>query len=86
MGMMGVKDFAAVVNPPHATILAVGAGEQRAGRQGWRAGGGNRDDRDALDRSSLPWMARSAPNCLQPSRATSKTRWGCLSEPLTTNT
>jgi len=29
MGMMGVKDFAAVINPPHATILAVGAGEQR---------------------------------------------------------
>jgi len=29
MGMMGVKDFQAVVNPPHATILAVGAGEQR---------------------------------------------------------
>jgi len=30
MGMMGVKSFSAVVNPPHATILAVGAGEQRA--------------------------------------------------------
>mgnify|MGYP000495354663 CR=1 FL=1 len=30
MGMMGVKNFSAVVNPPHATILAVGAGEQRA--------------------------------------------------------
>lgn len=30
LGMFGVKDFAAVVNPPHATILAVGAGEQRA--------------------------------------------------------
>ncbi len=29
MGMMGVKSFQAVVNPPHATILAVGAGEQR---------------------------------------------------------
>ncbi|MET1415694.1 pyruvate dehydrogenase complex dihydrolipoamide acetyltransferase [Roseibium sp. HPY-6] len=29
MGMMGVKDFCAVVNPPHATILAVGAGEKR---------------------------------------------------------
>ncbi|MEM1378871.1 MAG: pyruvate dehydrogenase complex dihydrolipoamide acetyltransferase, partial [Pseudomonadota bacterium] len=29
MGMMGVKNFQAVVNPPHATILAVGAGEQR---------------------------------------------------------
>ncbi|WP_421850197.1 pyruvate dehydrogenase complex dihydrolipoamide acetyltransferase [Oricola sp.] len=29
MGMMGVKSFSAVVNPPHATILAVGAGQQR---------------------------------------------------------
>jgi len=29
MGMMGVKNFSAVINPPHATILAVGAGEQR---------------------------------------------------------
>jgi pyruvate/2-oxoglutarate dehydrogenase complex dihydrolipoamide acyltransferase (E2) component len=28
--MLGVKDFAAVINPPHATILAVGAGEHRA--------------------------------------------------------
>ncbi|WP_180897174.1 pyruvate dehydrogenase complex dihydrolipoamide acetyltransferase [Martelella soudanensis] len=30
MGMMGVKDFAAVINPPHASILAIGAGEKRA--------------------------------------------------------
>jgi len=30
LGMFGVKDFSAVINPPHATILAVGAGEQRA--------------------------------------------------------
>lgn len=30
LGMFGVKDFCAVINPPHATILAVGAGEQRA--------------------------------------------------------
>ncbi|MGR6465647.1 pyruvate dehydrogenase complex dihydrolipoamide acetyltransferase [Rhizobium sp. PAMB 3182] len=29
MGMMGVSNFAAVVNPPHATILAVGAGQKR---------------------------------------------------------
>ncbi|MDO9418852.1 pyruvate dehydrogenase complex dihydrolipoamide acetyltransferase [Pararhizobium sp.] len=29
MGMMGVKSFSAVINPPHATILAVGAGEER---------------------------------------------------------
>jgi pyruvate dehydrogenase E2 component (dihydrolipoamide acetyltransferase) len=30
LGMFGVKDFCAVINPPHATILAVGAGEKRA--------------------------------------------------------
>ena len=29
LGMFGIKEFAAVINPPHATILAVGAGEQR---------------------------------------------------------
>jgi pyruvate dehydrogenase E2 component (dihydrolipoamide acetyltransferase) len=29
LGMFGVEEFAAVINPPHATILAVGAGEQR---------------------------------------------------------
>ena len=29
LGMFGIKDFAAVINPPHATILAVGTGEQR---------------------------------------------------------
>jgi len=27
--MYGIKEFYAVINPPHATILAVGAGEQR---------------------------------------------------------
>ena len=30
LGMFGIKDFAAVINPPHATILAVGVGEERA--------------------------------------------------------
>jgi pyruvate dehydrogenase E2 component (dihydrolipoamide acetyltransferase) len=30
LGMYGIKDFTAVINPPHATILAVGAGERRA--------------------------------------------------------
>jgi pyruvate dehydrogenase E2 component (dihydrolipoamide acetyltransferase) len=30
LGMFGIKNFSAVINPPHATILAVGSGEQRA--------------------------------------------------------
>jgi pyruvate dehydrogenase E2 component (dihydrolipoamide acetyltransferase) len=29
LGMYGVRDFAAIVNPPQASILAVGAGQQR---------------------------------------------------------
>ena len=29
LGMFGVRDFTAVINPPHAAILAVGAGEGR---------------------------------------------------------
>lgn len=29
MGMMGIKQFTAVINPPQSTILAIGAGEQR---------------------------------------------------------
>ncbi|MEQ1900475.1 MAG: pyruvate dehydrogenase complex dihydrolipoamide acetyltransferase [Devosia sp.] len=29
LGMFGISNFAAVINPPHGTILAVGAGEER---------------------------------------------------------
>jgi pyruvate dehydrogenase E2 component (dihydrolipoamide acetyltransferase) len=30
LGMYGIKVFTAVINPPHATIMAVGVGEERA--------------------------------------------------------
>jgi pyruvate dehydrogenase E2 component (dihydrolipoamide acetyltransferase) len=30
LGMFGTKHFTAIINPPHATIIAVGAGEPRA--------------------------------------------------------
>lgn len=30
MGMYGVKNFSAIINPPQATIFAIGAGERRA--------------------------------------------------------
>jgi pyruvate dehydrogenase E2 component (dihydrolipoamide acetyltransferase) len=30
MGMYGVREFAAIINPPQAAILAIAAGEQRA--------------------------------------------------------
>jgi pyruvate dehydrogenase E2 component (dihydrolipoamide acetyltransferase) len=30
LGMFGIKEFAAIINPPHASILAVGSGSPRA--------------------------------------------------------
>jgi len=30
LGMFGIKEFAAIINPPQSCILAIGAGEQRA--------------------------------------------------------
>ena len=30
LGMFGIRNFTAIINPPHASILAVGVGEQRA--------------------------------------------------------
>jgi len=30
LGMFGIKEFAAIINPPQGAILAVGAGEKRA--------------------------------------------------------
>ncbi|MDD9330577.1 MAG: 2-oxo acid dehydrogenase subunit E2, partial [Bartonella sp.] len=30
MGMYGIKNFSAIINPPHATIFAIGSGEKRA--------------------------------------------------------
>ena len=50
LGMFGVKDFAAVINPPHATILAVGAGEERAVVEKGQIVVANVMSRDALHR------------------------------------
>jgi pyruvate dehydrogenase E2 component (dihydrolipoamide acetyltransferase) len=36
LGMFGIKEFTGVINPPHAAILAVGAGESRAIVRGGR--------------------------------------------------
>jgi pyruvate dehydrogenase E2 component (dihydrolipoamide acetyltransferase) len=53
MGMLNVKSFGAIVNPPHASILAVGSGEERAvvrKRTGCRRAA---DDHHAFHRSPL---------------------------------
>ena len=33
LGMYGVREFSAIINPPHATILAVGAAQRRRSRR-----------------------------------------------------
>ncbi len=59
LGMFGVKDFAAVINPPHATILAVGAGEKRpVVKPDGSLGVANRHERHPLDRPTAPSTAR----------------------------
>ena len=51
LGMYGVNHFTAVINPPHATILAVGAGEQRAIVRGGKVEVAEDDERDLVLRS-----------------------------------
>jgi pyruvate dehydrogenase E2 component (dihydrolipoamide acetyltransferase) len=51
LGMFGIKDFTAVINPPHAAILAVGAGEERAVVRDGKIENGDDHDRDAVLRS-----------------------------------
>ena len=52
LGMYGVREFAAIINPPHATILAVGAARRQAVESaGRRRRLRQRDDGDAVLRS-----------------------------------
>ena len=52
LGMMGIKNFSAIINPPQASILAVGAGEQRVIVKDGQPAVATLDERDALDRPS----------------------------------
>ena len=47
--MFGIKNFPAVINPPHATILAVGAGEQRVVVKNGAPAVAHGHDGDAVD-------------------------------------
>ena len=58
LGMFGIKDFAAVINPPQGCILAVGAGEQRAGGEERRARHRHGDELHARLRSPRASTAR----------------------------
>ncbi len=51
LGMYGIKDFTAVINPPQSTILAVGAGEERAVVRNGQIVAAHDHERDAVLRS-----------------------------------
>ena len=68
LGMYGIKSFDAVINPPHATILAVGAGEKTPDRRR-RQGRGRPRWCPARCPATIVWStARSAPSCSTPSK------------------
>ena len=51
LGMYGIDRFDAVINPPQASILAVGARREAPGGQGRRAQDRHHDERHAVGRS-----------------------------------
>ena len=52
LGMMGVKEFTAIINPPQGAILAAGKSEQRVVVEGGRDARCRAHDSDAVLRSS----------------------------------
>ena len=54
LGMFGIKQFDAVINPPQGAILAVGAGEQRPVVKNGPTGGCNCDELHSFGRSPRP--------------------------------
>ena len=58
--MYGIKDFTAVINPPQATILAVGTGEERAVVRDGKIEIATDHERDAVMRPPRRSTARSA--------------------------
>jgi 2-polyprenyl-6-methoxyphenol hydroxylase-like FAD-dependent oxidoreductase len=65
LGMFGIENFDAVINPPHGSILAVGAGVKKAGRgRRWRAARRDRHVGDAVGRS--PGHRRRARRAVPP--------------------
>ncbi len=66
LGMFGIKDFTAVINPPHAAIMAVGAGEKRAVVVGEQAGNRHADDRPRCPATTASSTAPPARASLPP--------------------
>ena len=68
LGMYGIKSFDAVINPPHATILAVGAGEKRPVVVRRQGRGGDHRVLHAVLRPPGGRRGDRAPSCSTPSK------------------
>ena len=77
LGMFGIKDFTAVINPPHSTILAVGGGEKRRGGEGRRDQGRDRYEPDASLRPPRGRRRARRDADLGGQEADRERRWGC---------
>ena len=79
LGMYGVREFSAIINPPHSTILAVGAARRQAvekcGRQHCFYQHRCRSRCPAITACS---MVRSARNCSRRSSTSSSNPWRCF--------
>jgi hypothetical protein len=73
LGMFGVDNFTSIINPPHASIVSIGAGVQKAGGEGRRGRHRHGDERHVCVRppghrrgagrgagNGLPRLCRSA--------------------------
>jgi hypothetical protein len=68
-----------VINPPHATILAVGAGEKRVVVKDGAACGSDGDVRQRSRPTTARWTGRSGRSWSRRSRRWWRRRWGCSS-------
>ena len=76
LGMFGVKEFSAVINPPQACILAVGAGvQQPVIKDGEVVAATVMSCTLSVDHRAV--MGRLEPRCCRRSRAMSKSRSRC---------
>ena len=78
LGMFGIREFAAVINPPHGGILAVGAGEQRPVVIDGNSGRGNCDERYHCQPIIALLTARLGPNGCRLSRGLLKAQSPCF--------
>ena len=77
LGMYGVLEFSAIINPPQATILAVGAAQRAPSRRQTAASPSSAASPRRSPAITASSTASLGAELLAPSRRISRTRWRC---------